>query len=77
MEGDKVHPMGRRQRKSPPHRVSSDVEGVRVSAIKVFNMVKLSNESGTRPGQKKKRHETREIRRTNYLLAGTSERMDF
>jgi hypothetical protein len=55
MEGDKAHPMGRRQRESPPHKVSSDVEEMRVSAIKVFNMAKLSNGSGTRPRQKKKK----------------------
>ena len=43
MEGDKVCPISRRQRERLPYNASGDMEEVRVSSIKVFNMAKSSN----------------------------------
>jgi hypothetical protein len=68
MKGDKAHPMGRRQQESPPHQAGGDVEGVRVSSIKVFNMAKISNWSGTRTRHFKKRYQNKENKKLKLPL---------
>jgi hypothetical protein len=68
MEGDKAHPMGRRQQESPLYQASGDVEEVRVSSIKVFNMAKISNWSGTRTQHFKKRHRNKENKKLKLPL---------